>query len=187
MVKKKGAAEETTEEILEETEEVVEEVAKETVEEAVEGSNDTEKLAKECEELKDKYVRLTAEFQNFKRRTEKEKADLYKYANEKLIVDLLPVLDNFTRAIDSMKLEEGENSHAFDGVELIKKSLIETLEKNGLEEIASVGEKFDPEMHHAVMTGEAEGFEAEHVIEEFQKGYKLNSKVIRPSMVKVQG
>jgi molecular chaperone GrpE len=72
-------------------------------------------------------------------------------------------------------------------VELIKKSLIETLEKNGLEEIASVGEKFDPEMHHAVMTGEAEGFEAEHVIEEFQKGYKLNSKVIRPSMVKVQG
>lgn len=183
--KKNDSTEEKVDEVLTEeigTEKVAEEDASKNSE-----TLDMENYKKECEELKDKFVRLTAEFQNFKRRTEKEKADLYKYANEKLIVDILPVIDNFERAIDSMKNDEECNGHAVEGVELIQKSLVEMLEKNGLEEILSVGEKFDPEVHHAVMTGQEDGFESDQVIEEFQKGYKLNSKVIRPSMVKVQG
>ncbi len=160
---------------------------KELEEEAVEvekekEQEETESLKKKAEEATEKFVRLQAEFQNYKKRTEKEKANLYKFANEKLMVDLLPLMDNMERAIIS---SEGSTEKVVDGIKMIKKSLDDFFEKNGVKYIESVGKPFDPEFHHAVMTEESDEVESEHIIEELQKGYMLNEKVIRYSMVKV--
>ncbi|MCD6434928.1 MAG: nucleotide exchange factor GrpE [Clostridiales bacterium] len=186
MKAKKGAKEEVVEEkkeeeeVLEETKEE-EEVLEETKEEVVEEEINWEE---KYNESNDKFLRLNAEFMNFKKRTEKEKSDIYKYANEKLMVDLLPVIDNIERALSSI---EGADDHklVLDGVNLIKNNFDEFLKKNGIEAIKAKGEKFDPNLHHAVMTEEDDESEDDTVIDEFQIGYKLNDKVIRPSMVKV--
>ena len=146
-------------------------------------SDGMEQLKAEAEQYKDNYLRATAEFQNYKRRSEKEKADIYKYAGEKLLVDLLPIVDNIERAMSHVADEE-QNGLA-DGVRMIYKSLQGLLEKNGVEAIAAVGEAFDPEVHHAVQMVASDEHEPQHVIEEYQKGYRLNGKVIRFSMVKV--
>lgn len=169
------------EEVLEETEAVEAEVEAEIVEDAPEFS-EVDKLKNECAEINDKYVRLQAEFLNFKKRTEKEKTNLYKFANEKLFGDLLPLMDNMERALAST---ESGSDGIVDGLKMIKKSLDDLFTKNGVEAIESMGQPFDPELHHAVMSDDSDDHEAEHVIEEFQKGYKLNDKVIRHSMVKV--
>ncbi len=144
--------------------------------------DETDSLKKKAEEATEKFVRLQAEFQNYKKRTEKEKANLYKFANEKLILDLLPLMDNMERAIVS---SEGSSEKVVDGIKMIKKSLDDFFEKNGVKYIEAVGKPFDPEFHHAVMTEESDEIESEHIIEELQKGYMLNEKVIRYSMVKV--
>lgn len=128
-----------------------------------------------------KYMRLMADFQNFKRRTEKEKSDIYAYANEQIALGLLEVIDNFERALDH---ESTDKAYA-EGMELILKQLIEVLKKSGIEEIKTLGEKFDPNFHNAVMMEDNPDFESGKVTEVLQKGYTLNSKVIRPSMVKV--
>jgi molecular chaperone GrpE len=171
------------EEVLEETEEteVVEVEEAEVAEETPEFS-EVDKLKNECADINDKYVRLQAEFLNFKKRTEKEKSNLYKFANEKLFGELLPLMDNMERALAST---ESGSDGIVDGLKMIKKSLDDLFAKNGVEAIESMGQAFDPELHHAVMSDESDDHEAEHVIEEFQKGYKLNDKVIRHSMVKV--
>lgn len=177
---------EISEEIKEE--EVVETVEAEAVEaEIVEAEDtpefsETDKLKNECKDLNEKFVRLQAEFQNFKKRTEKEKSNLYKFANEKLFADLLPLMDNMERALAST---ESGSDGIVEGLKMIKKSLDDVFSKNGVEAIESVGQAFDPELHHAVMSDESDDHDSEHVIEEFQKGYKLNDKVIRHSMVKV--
>lgn len=128
-----------------------------------------------------KYMRLMADFQNFKRRTEKEKSDIYAYANEQIALELLEVIDNFERALDH---ESTDKAYA-EGMELILKQLIEVLKKSGIEEIKTLGEEFDPNFHNAVMMEDNPDFESGKVTEVLQKGYTLNSKVIRPSMVKV--
>ena len=172
---------EISEEIKED--EIVEEVATEEVEvEEAPDFSETDKLKNECKDLSEKYVRLQAEFQNFKKRTEKEKSNLYKFANEKLFVDLLPLMDNMERALAST---ENGSDGIIEGLKMIKKSLDDIFTKNGVEAIEAMGEEFDPELHHAVMSDDSEDHASEHVIEEFQKGYKLNNKVIRHSMVKV--
>ena len=122
-----------------------------------------------------------ADFQNFKRRTEKEKSDIYAYANEQIALGLLEVIDNFERALDH---ESTDKAYA-EGMELILKQLIEVLKKSGIEEIKTLGEEFDPNFHNAVMMEDNPDFESGKVTEVLQKGYTLNSKVIRPSMVKV--
>jgi molecular chaperone GrpE len=172
------------EEKVETPEEVLEDSEQEIVEEATEASefNEVDKLKNECQEINEKMVRLQAEFQNFKKRTEKEKANLYKFANEKLFVDLLPLMDNMERALAST---ESGSDGIVEGLKMIKKSLDELFTKNGVEAIESIGQAFDPELHHAVMSDDSDDHDSEHVIEEFQKGYKLNEKVIRHSMVKV--
>jgi molecular chaperone GrpE len=144
--------------------------------------SEVDKLKNECTEMNNKFLRLQAEFQNFKKRTEKEKANLYKFANEKLFVDLLPLMDNMERALAST--ETGADG-IVDGLKMIKKSFDDLFSKNGVEVIESIGQAFDPELHHAVMSDESDDHESEHVTEEYQKGYKLNEKVIRHSMVKV--
>lgn len=144
-----------------------------------------EKAVKEeaAEDESTRYLRLMADFQNYKKRVEKEKKDLYSYANEKLVTEQLEVLDNFERALEQETSDESFKK----GMEMIFKQLSNVLEKSGLAEIAALGEDFDPNVHNAVMTEETEDYESGKVSGVMQKGYTLNGKVIRPSMVKVVG
>ena len=135
----------------------------------------------ELQKLKDSYLRLQADFANYKRRNEKEKKDIYKYASEKLITKLLSVEDNLERALGQGQ----EEDPIVQGVMLVQKELMDILKSEGLTEIESDGQPFDANIHHAVFMEESDEFDSEHVIETFQKGYKLKDKVIRPAMVKV--
>ncbi len=128
-----------------------------------------------------KYLRLMADFQNFKRRTEKEKSDIYAFANEKIISELLNVIDNFERA-----LAHGTEGDSFtEGMNMIFKQLQGVLEKAGVTEIEALGTDFDPNFHNAVMMEDSTEYESGKVTAVLQKGYILNNRVIRPSMVKV--
>lgn len=164
---------------LEELEEILE-PQEEEVKEAPEVQESEDELAK----LQDRYLRLQAEYSNYRRRTTEEKASIYKHANERLILDILPVLDNFERALTSMESDDAAKPYV-EGVELIQKSLIQVLEKEGLCAIEALGQEFDPCQHHAVLTEECSENEAGVVLDELQKGYSLKEKVIRPTMVKV--
>lgn len=141
-------------------------------------------LQAEIDQLNDKFLRLTAEYQNYRKRVEKEKTDIFKYGTEKLFVDMLPIMDNFERALSAAE-QENSDSKVVEGVKMIKKSLDELFEKNGVKKIEALNQPFDPIKHHAVMTVESDEAENEQVLEVFQDGYILNDKVIRPSMVKV--
>ena len=155
----------------------------ETAEQAEAAEEKTEEKKEEApeEDGDTKYLRLMADFQNYKKRVEKEKKDLYSYANEKLVTEILAVLDNFERAL----AHEDSGDGFKEGMEMIFKQLVDVLEKSGLAEIAALGEDFDPNFHNAVMTEETEEYESGKVSGVLQKGYTLNGKVIRPSMVKV--
>ena len=186
---------ETTEEIKEETAEASEETAEEA---AAEETAETETEPEEKKEASDnkkeseaekqladmnaKYVRLMADFQNQKKRFEKERADIYQFANEDIVKSLLEVIDNFERALDASK---DDGSKFREGMEMIFKQLMGALEKAGVSEIKALGEEFDPKFHNAVMMEETSEYESNKVSGVMQKGYTLNSKVIRPSMVKV--
>lgn len=166
----------------EEAEEKAEgEAAEETEKEDKE--NKAEEEAKKAEEAEsERYMRLMAEFQNFKKRAAREKSDIHAYANEKIVGELLPVLDNFERALDA----EGGDLEAYaKGMQLIFEQLKTALENAGLEEIKAMDETFDPNVHNAVMTDNLEDKEDGTITKVLQKGYKLKDKVIRPSMVAV--
>ncbi len=135
-------------------------------------------------ELGDRLLRLQADFDNYRKRNAKEREEVYSYALEDVMVQLLPVIDNFERALDSFKAGDLDEKYV-EGLEMVYKNFIETLNKNGLAEIKAINCTFDPNFHHAVMQTEAEDGDENLVKEVFQKGYTLNSKVIRPSMVKV--
>jgi len=137
--------------------------------------------SKEEEDLKTQFLRLSADFQNYRRRTEAEKSDIYAYANEKILLQILEVIDNFERAMASAP----DDDKFADGMRLILKQLNEVLSRNNVSEIEAEGKAFDPAFHNAVMTEKAEGTESGTVTKVLQKGYLLNSKVIRPSMVAV--
>lgn len=186
VIKESEAEVKETEEVVEEiSEENSEDNSEETIEEAEAADKDPLKEAeKEIEVLKAANVRMQAEFQNFKKRVEKEKSDIYKFANEKLVIELLGVMDNVERAIGSMDTSES-NKNVVDGVQMIQKTLEDFLKKHQVEVIDAVGTPFDPQKHHAVMTEASEDHPSETVLEEFQRGYELNGKVVRPSMVKV--
>ena len=166
---------ENTENIDEELEEIDAEIVDEdgNVEEDLSNNDDNE--------YKEKYQRLLADFTNFKKREEKARNDFKKFASSNLIEELLPVLDNFDRAL---KDQDKEDSFV-QGIIMTRDSLWKVLEKEGLEEIESDGVEFDPNFHHAFQTEENEDFKSNYIIETYQKGYKLNDRVIRPSMVKV--
>ena len=134
------------------------------------------------QELWDKYVRLGAEFDNYKKRSFKEKIDFMKFANEGLIVELLSILDNFERGIKSVETKK-DYDLLHQGVDMISKQLHSLLETKGLSRIKAVGQKFDPHQHEAVevVDGDDEGT----VIEELQSGYLLSGRIIRPAKVKV--
>ena len=163
--------------------------ATETPEEdnAPEAENTEEKAEEKTEEKADdgneKYVRLMAEFQNYKKRVAKEKNDIREYATEKLVMELRPVLDNFERAL-AANAEDDPAGYA-KGMELIFTQMVTELQKSGLAEVEAEGQDFDPTKHNAVMTEENEELESGKVSKVLQKGYALNDKVIRPSMVAV--
>lgn len=180
-------AEETKAEELKEEETAAEEPETEESQKAedTETSEKTEASADEPsaeEQESERYIRLMAEFQNFKRRAAKEKSDIHAFANERIVGDLLPVLDNFERALDT----ETEDTEAYaKGMQLIFEQLKTALEKAGLKEIEALGQDFDPNVHNAVMTDNTDEYENDKISKVLQKGYKLNDKVVRPSMVAV--
>ena len=134
-------------------------------------------------ELEDRFLRLQAEFENFKRRTQSDLDGMAIYGAGSVVSDLLPVLDNFSRALDHQP-DEKETSF-YKGVEMIQRQLLDTLEARGLEKIDAVGNPFDPEYHDGVMNEPVEEEQVGLVVEELQPGYLFNKKVIRPTMAKV--
>ena len=139
---------------------------------------------REAQENYDKWLRSLAELENYKKRQEREKAELCKFAQESLIRGLLPVLDNIDRAIEHSKINHVPASF-IEGLELARKSFWEVLQKNGVEAINAAGEKFDPNFHEAIMQQEDPEREENTIISEAQKGYMLHDRLLRPSMVVV--
>lgn len=142
---------------------------------------DDEETSSKDNEYLEKYQRLMADFANYKQREEKSKADFKKFASSSLIEKLLPVLDNFDRALKDKDMEDP----FVKGVIMIRDEFLKTLKSEGLEEIESDGCVFDHNLHHAVMTEASDTVKEDHIIETFQKGYTLHGKVLRPAMVKV--
>ena len=170
--KKKAEEQEIKEQEVTESEEVTEEAPLEECENEFE---------KKYNDVNEKYLRTLAEYDNYRKRTIKEKESIYPEAKAVVVEKFLPVLDNFQRAIDS-----AENKDSFyDGVVMLKKQMDEVLSALGVEEIKAVGEEFNPEVHNAVMHVEDEESGENIIVEEFQRGYKIGDRVIRHSMVKV--
>ena len=144
-----------------------------------------EELKRTAEEHYQRYLRTQADFDNFRRRSRQEKEEFAKYASQKLIEGLLPIVDNFERAVAASREQQDFESLA-KGVEMIRRQLAQLLEGEGLQAIEAIGQPFNPELHQAIMQVEAEdGQGSGIVVEELQKGYILKDRVIRPSMVKV--
>lgn len=146
-------------------------------EETAENSN----LKQELEETRNRLLRALADFDNFKKRTAAEREQLVQFANEGLISELLPILDNFERALAAGE-KSGAGEEMLKGLALLSKQLEDVLKKHGVEEIKALGEIYDPHRHEAVLKKEGSGRTGE-IIEVMQKGYTLNGRVIRPSMV----
>ena len=177
---KKSAAEaKEAETDTDETTETSEKVENEEAEETAKDKKD-EKI----EELTDKLTRQMAEFDNFRKRTEKEKSQMYEVGAKDIIEKILPVVDNFERGLDAVKEEDKEDPFV-QGMEKVYKHLLTTLEGIEVKPIEAVGQPFDPNFHNAVMHVEDENFGENIVAEEFQKGYTYRDSVVRHSMVKV--
>lgn len=138
-------------------------------------------LTKKCDDLNEKYMRTLAEYDNYRKRTIKEKESIYPEAKATVVAKFLDVMDNFERALNS-----AENKDSFyDGVVMLKKQMDDVLSSLGVEEIKAVGEEFDPVYHNAVMHIEDETLGENIIAEELQKGYKIGDRIVRHSMVKV--
>ncbi|MBR1761406.1 MAG: nucleotide exchange factor GrpE [Schwartzia sp.] len=143
-----------------------------------------EKYEAELAEKENRYLRLQADFENFRRRTRQEKEELAAVVTQNLLKDLLPFLDNFERALAAEATDAGSLK---TGVEMVYKQLVETLKKEGLETIETKDKPFDPNFHQAVMRVEDAEKEDGAIVAELQKGYMVKGRVIRPSMVQVVG
>jgi len=143
-----------------------------------------EEKEESLKELNNKYLYLQADFENFKKIKAKEKQDLLRFGNEVLIKELIPVIDNLERAIDHAGNSE-EVKGIVEGVQLTLNEFLKVLERSGVERIDAVGKKFDPNFHEALFQEEKEDAEPDTVTSEFQKGYTLNGRILRPSRVSV--
>lgn len=201
VYKEDNKVSETTEknEHLEETEnikeqQVEEEVTEQTDEVTTVSSEESltedqykEKIAEleaKLEEEEDRFLRLRADFDNMRRRNQLDKEAAVKYRSQNLLTDLLPVIDNFERALQ-VEVTSEDAVALYKGIEMVYNSLIEATKKEGLEIIPATGEPFDPNVHQAVMQEQDADQESGIVLKELQKGYKLKDRVIRPSMVSV--
>jgi molecular chaperone GrpE len=175
--------EETVNAAVEEVQE--DNISEESVEETLtEEQQRIQELESKLEEASQKNLRLQADYDNFRRRTREEQAASLKYKSQSLLEQLLPALDNFERALKTEATNEQAKT-LIQGMEMVYRQLADALKQEGLTEVPTVGEKFDPNMHQAVMQVEDSEFESNTVIEELQKGYMLKDRVIRPAMVKV--
>ena len=145
---------------------------------------DEDKKDEKIEELTDRITRQMAEFDNFRKRTEKEKSQMYEIGAKDIIEKILPVVDNFERGLDAVKEEDKEDPF-IQGMEMVYKQLMTVLGELGVKPIEAVGKEFDPNLHNAVMHVEDENFGENIIAEEFQKGYMYRDSVVRHSMVKV--
>ena len=191
--KKKDAAEDikVEENIEAQTEENAEETVVETEEKKAQEENTTEtpddgkdKKDLKIEELNDRLMRNMAEFENFRKRSEKEKSQMFEIGAKSIVEKILPIIDNFERGLG--KITEAEKESAFvQGIEQIYKQFITALEEAGVKPIEAVGQEFNPDYHNAVMHGEDENYGENIISDEFQKGYMYKESVVRHSMVKV--
>lgn len=184
MKEKKEQEVEQSEETTEET--VTEETETQDTQngdlEAEESEKDKKDL--QIEELNDRLIRNMAEFDNFRKRSEKEKSQMFEIGAKDIIEKILPVIDNFERGLDTVTEEEKESSFV-QGIEQIYKQFITALEEAGVTAIEAVGQEFNPDFHNAVMHGEDENYGENIISDEFQKGYMYKDTVVRHSMVKV--
>jgi molecular chaperone GrpE len=140
-----------------------------------------DQIAAEKADLKDRLLRTLADFDNFRRRAERDRSEYVQFATVELLRDLIPILDDFRRAV---KVETADKEYA-KGIELIDQRLFETLKKAGLEPIKAAGQPFDPNLHQAVDRVHSEELPDQTVLEEYQSGYNFKGKLLRPAMVKV--
>ena len=182
---KDEAEEAKTEEVSEEQEAETEDQTEEKASKKFFGKKDKkDKKDEKIEELTDRLTRQMAEFDNFRKRTEKEKSQMYEVGAKDIIEKILPVVDNFERGLDAVKEEEKENPFV-QGMEKVYKHLVTTLEGIEVKPIEAVGQPFDPNFHNAVMQVDSEEVESGYVAQELQKGYLFHDTVLRHAMVSV--
>jgi molecular chaperone GrpE len=143
------------------------------------------KLNEDLAAYKDKYLRLYAEFENARKRMEREKLEFIKYANEELIVDFLNVLDDLERSVEAAKAKHEDYTAFLKGIEMVMTHIYDLLKRNGVKKIEAKGKKFDPHAHEVLMQEDNDKVEEGTVLEEFQKGYSLGERVVRTAKVKV--
>jgi molecular chaperone GrpE len=131
----------------------------------------------------DRFLRERAELENFKKRMQREKADALRYATEPLVRDLIPVVDNLERAVE----HGGDGVSVLEGVQLVLKSLLDTLERHGVKRIEAVGQAFDPNLHEAMLQVESHSHPPNHVVKQHHTGYLLHDRLLRPALVTVSG
>jgi len=148
------------------------------------GLDETEELRRQLQEKQDQYLRALAEADNARRRAQRDREDYVRYANESLLRDLLPVLDNFDRALAAARAA-GESSGVVDGVELIQRELLKVLERAGVSRYSALGLPFDPNRHEAIARVVSVDAPPDTVVSETAPGYLLNGRVLRPAMVAV--
>lgn len=151
-------------------------------------SSELDEARREAAEHYDKYLRLAADFENFKRRTQRDRADLLNYGNESLIKDILPIVDNLERALEHVSGGDGAESEGgfLEGVKMILEQMKTILAKHGVEPIEAVGSDFDPNYHEAMLRIDgSDEYRDNQVVDEFEKGYVLNGRLLRPSKVSV--
>ena len=142
-------------------------------------------LTAEKASLYDKLLRRQAEFENYRKRVERERGELYQHGRDDVLLQFLPVVDNFERALSSLETSEGDAEALRHGVELIHKQFQDALAKFGLEAVEAVGQTFDPHVHEAVTTEATDKHKENTVIQEFQRGYRIGDRLLRPAKVKV--
>lgn len=147
--------------------------------------SETDALKEKLKEEEDKYKRLLAEFDNYRKRTEKEKLSMFDFGASQILTKILPIIDNIERAIESVK-EEDKNNSVYEGLDKIYKQVSKVLEEIDVKPIEALNKKFDANLHNAVMTDEESEAEVDTITEELQKGYTYKGDVIRHSMVKVK-
>ncbi|MBQ7972554.1 MAG: nucleotide exchange factor GrpE [Lachnospiraceae bacterium] len=189
--KKTKTKADTTKKAPENQEEVVEEVTEEVIleeeaegEEPAEAEEKKDKKQEKIDELEDKVKRQLAEFDNYRKRTEKEKAGMFEAGAKSVIEKILPLIDNFERGLASVAPEDASNPHV-EGMNMIYKQFMSELEKLEVKPIKAVGEEFNPDFHNAVMQVESDEYESGIVAQELLKGYTYRDTVIRHSMVSV--
>jgi molecular chaperone GrpE len=177
---------------MEQNENLNDKKAQETTEEQTQANEAKTEASEAAEPKKDevdykaKYFYIAAEMDNYRKRMERERENLLKYGNEKVLSDLIEVMDNFERTIEMLKFDKDEKvKNILTGLEMVSKQFLDTLSKHGLTPVESVGKDFDPNFHEAVAQEYVEGKKPNEVVKEFQRGYNLNGRLLRAAKVVV--